>query len=153
MITSWRIVDGRYADDAFSGEGARRYKGRWHSASIRVVYTCSSISLATLELLVRVSRAQLLRDYVVASCTFPEAIVKQADISRLPKDWRDYPAPPELAELGNEWVRSGESAVLAVPSAVTPEEVNYILNVEHEHFRSVEVGPGRPFQLDLRLRT
>lgn len=153
MITAWRIVDGRYADDAFSGEGSRRYKGRWHSVGVRIVYTCSSISLATLELLVRVSRAQLLRDYFVASCTFPEAIVERVDIRSLPKNWRDYPAPPELAEIGNEWVLSRESAVLAVPSAVTPEEVNYILNVEHEHFRSVEVGTGRPFQLDLRLRT
>ncbi|MEO8378636.1 MAG: RES family NAD+ phosphorylase [Acidobacteriota bacterium] len=153
MITTWRIVDGRYADDAFSGEGSRRYKGRWHSAGVRIVYTCASISLATLELLVRTPRAQLLRDYVVASCTFPEALVTHIDMGRLPKNWRDYPAPPLLADLGNEWIRTRTSAVLAVPSAVTPEELNYILNVEHEHFRSVDLGSGRPFRIDLRLQT
>jgi len=153
MITAWRIVDGRYADDAFSGEGARRFKGRWHSAGARIVYTCASISLATLELLVRTPRAQLLRDYVVISCTFPEALVEPVDLRRLPKNWRDYPPPPALAEIGNDWFRSRESAVLAVPSAVTPEELNYILNVEHEHFRSVDIGISRPFRPDLRLLT
>jgi RES domain-containing protein len=153
VITAWRIVDGRYADDAFSGEGARRYRGRWHSAGVRVVYTSASISLATLELLVRTPRAHLLRDTVVISCTFPEAIVEHIDILHLPSDWRDYPPPPALAELGTQWVLRGESAVLAVPSAVTPEEFNYILNVEHEHFRSIDIGPSRPLQIDLRLRT
>lgn len=153
MITAWRIVDGRYADDAFSGEGSRRYKGRWHSAGVRVVYTCASISLATLELLVRAPRAQLLRDYIVVSCTFPETIVENVDVLQLPENWRDYPPPPALAAIGNEWVRRRESAVLAVPSAVTPEELNYVLNVEHDDFRSIDVGPSRPFRLDLRLLT
>ena len=45
------------------------------------------------------------------------------------------------------------SAVLSVPSAVTPEERNYLINPEHEHFRSVDVGSSRPFQIDLRLLT
>ena len=153
MITAWRIVDARFADDVFSGEGARRHKGRWHSAGHRVVYTCESVSLATLELIVRVPRAQLLGGYVIASCSFPEAIVEEIDRRRLPKHWRDFPAPPELQQLGDAWIENHASAVLAVPSAVTPEERNYLINPEHEHFRSVSVGQSRPFSVDLRLLT
>ena len=52
-----------------------------------------------------------------------------------------------------EWLLSGSSTVLSVPSAVIPQERNYIINPEHEYFRSVDVGPARPFQLDLRLLT
>lgn len=151
MITCWRIVDARYADDAFSGEGARLHKGRWHSAGYRVVYVCQTISLATLELLVRVPRAQLLSGYVVVSCSFPEALFEDVDRKRLPDNWRDYPAPPELQELGTEWVISRESAVLRVPSAVVPEEYNYLLNPEHEHFGSIDFGQPRPFNVDFRL--
>jgi RES domain-containing protein len=151
VITTWRIVDARYADDAFSGEGARLYKGRWHSAGYRVVYVCQTISLATLELLVRVPRARLLSGFVVVSCSFPEALVDDVDPNRLPKQWRDYPAPPELQQIGNEWVISRESAVLRVPSAIVPEEHNFLLNPEHEHFGSIDFGQPRPFNVDFRL--
>jgi RES domain-containing protein len=153
VITAWRIVAAQHAEDAFSGDGARRYKGRWHSAGSRVVYTCESISLATLELLVRAPRAQLLPAYAIISCSFPEAIVEELDRGLLPRNWRDYPPPSLLQELGNRWIRSRASAGLAVPSAVTPQETNYLLNPEHDDFGSVEIGDPRPFHLDLRLLT
>lgn len=153
MITAWRIVHAAYADDIFSGEGSRKFSARWHKAGHRVVYTASTISLATLELIVNTPRAQLLTDFVVTSCTFPEVIVEELDEKRLPRDWRDYPPPPELQQLGMDWLLSGTSAVLSVPSAVIPEERNYLLNPEHEHFGSVDVGPARPFRIDLRLLT
>lgn len=153
MITAWRIVDAVYADDIFSGEGARRFGGRWNKIGHRVVYTASSVSLATLELIVSTPRAQLLSAFVISSCTFPEVLVDEIDEAHLPPNWRDYPTPPELQRLGMEWLRSGSSAVLSVPSAVTPEERNYLINPEHEHFRSVDVGTTRPFQIDLRLLT
>lgn len=153
MITAWRIVKAEHADDIFSGEGARLHGARWHSAGHRLVYTASTISLATLELIVNVPRAQLLSGYVINSCTFPEVIVDHLDEVRLPTNWRDYPPPPELQQIGVEWLLSGTSAVLSVPSAVTPEERNFLLNPEHEHFRSVDAGTSRPFQIDLRLLT
>jgi RES domain-containing protein len=153
VITTWRIVDSRYADDIFSGEGSRRIGARWHKAGHRVVYTSETISLATLELIANTPRAKLLSRYVVASCTFPEVLVENVDIERLPANWRDYPPPSELQQLGTAWLLSGSSAVLSVPSAVTPEERNYLINPEHEHFRSVDVGSSRPFQIDLRLLT
>lgn len=153
MITAWRIVAAQWADDAFSGEGGRRASARWHSAPARIVYTSSSISLATLELLVHVQRPLGLQDYALVSCLFPEAIVEELDRARLPANWRDYPEPPELRVLGGEWLDKATSAVLAVPSAVTPEEVNYLINPEHEHFRSIEIGTPRPFHVDFRLLT
>jgi RES domain-containing protein len=153
VITTWRITKARYADEVFSGEGARLTRGRWHREGHRVVYTSETISLATLELIVNSPPAQLLADYVVTSCTFPEVLVKEVDVTQLPANWREYPPPAELQKIGVEWLLSLSSAVLAVPSAVTPEEHHYLINPEHEHFRSVDVGQSRPFQLDLRLRT
>jgi RES domain-containing protein len=153
VITAWRIVKARYTDDIFSGEGARLLGGRWNKIGHRVVYTAASVSLATLELLVTTPRAQLLSAFVISSCTFPEVLVDEIDETQLPANWRDYPPPSELQQLGNAWLLSGSSAVLSVPSAVTPEERNYLINPEHEHFRSVDVGSSRPFQIDLRLLT
>jgi RES domain-containing protein len=80
-------------------------------------------------------------------------LVEEIDEKRLPTNWRDFPAPPEVQQLGTDWILNASSAVLSVPSAVIPEERNYLLNPEHEHFRSVDVGPSRPFELDLRFLT
>ena len=153
MITAWRLVDAKFADDVFSGEGSRIYGGRWNKKDHRVVYTAATTALATLELIVTTPRAQRLRDYVLVSCTFPEVVVEEIDLADLPQNWRDYPPPPELKEIGTNWLLDGTSAVLSVPSAVIPHERNYLLNPEHEHFRSVDVGAARPFRLDLRLLT
>jgi RES domain-containing protein len=153
VITAWRIVLAEYADDIFGGEGARLFGGRWNKIGHRVVYTASSVSLATLELIVSTPRAQLLSEFVIVSCSFPEVIIDDVDEKRLPVNWRDYPPPAEVQQIGTAWLLSGSSAVLSVPSAVTPEERNYLLNPEHEHFRSVDAGSTRPFKIDLRLLT
>ena len=117
------------------------------------MYTAANLSLATLELIVHTPRTQRLREYVVTSCTFPEVIVDDVDESQLPSNWRDYPPPAELREIGTSWLLGGSSTILSVPSAVTPNERNYLINPEHEYFRSVEVGATRPFHIDLRLLT
>jgi RES domain-containing protein len=153
MITAWRIVHPMYVDEAFSGAGPRKRGGRWNAPKTTVVYTASSASLATLELIVHAPRALLLPEYVLFSCSFPEVLVESIDRKALPANWRDYPAPHALQEIGTDWLLSRRSAVLEVPSAVVEEEVNYLLNPEHEDFRSIDIAAPRPFHVDLRLLT
>ena len=90
---------------------------------------------------------------VIGSDPETDLAVLKIDLADLPQNWRDYPPPPELKEIGTNWLLDGTSAVLSVPSAVIPHERNFLLNPEHEHFRSVDVGAARPFRLDLRLLT
>lgn len=52
-LTVWRLVAERHAARAFDGEGGRLYGGRWNHPGIPVVYTSATLSLAALELLVR----------------------------------------------------------------------------------------------------
>ena len=153
MLTACRIVKPRHAEDAFSGEGARIHGGRWNSRGQPIVYTASSVSLATLELLVTVPKAERVREFAVIHCWFPEAITEELDRTLLPEDWRAYPPPPRLQQIGNEWLASRASVVLAVPSAVIEAEMNYLINPEHPDFASVDVGEPRPFRLDPRLIT
>lgn len=153
MIEGWRIVEAAFADNAFDGEGSRRYDGRWHSKGMPVVYTSSSIALATLELLVHLESERRVPDYVVIRCYFPEALLETVDRTRLPANWREYPAPSELQRIGGEWLAGRSSAVLEVPSAIIDREVNYLLNPEHEDFKSIDIGASQQFKLDPRLRT
>lgn len=87
----------------------------------------------------------------------PADIPASLEITRLrgadlPRDWRAFPRPQALADLGNRWAAARESAVLAVPSAVIPQELNYLLNPLHPHFKRIHVGRPEPFSFDPRLR-
>ncbi len=149
-IVVWRIVKRKYEATAFDGEGASKYGGRWNSPGKRVVYTAGSKSLALLELLVYLD-SSVLSSYVVIPVTFSDALLSQVDILSLPPVWKEHPAPVELREMGDRWLESFGSAVLQVPSAIVPDESNYLINPDHPDFSSVEIGASVPFKIDLRL--
>jgi len=72
--------------------------------------------------------------------------------AELPASWRSYPPPEALADLGTRWARELKSPVLAVPSAVIPQELNYLLNPLHADCKRVRAGKPEAFRFDPRLR-
>lgn len=151
-ITAWRITKRRWAEQAFDGEGARRYGGRWNSPGSRMVYVAQSRSLAILELLVHLGDARTLVDsYVLLEVTFPTSVTMWVDVADLPPDWAATPAPAALATLGDRWLENGRSAALMVPSAVCPGEHNWLLAPGHRDFRRIRVGKPQRLQLEARL--
>lgn len=150
-MTVWRIVKARFAASAFDGEGARRSGGRWNTPGSRAVYTSATAALAALEMLVHLGRAASLPSYVLIACSFHERFLMRLDRTLLPTDWRSYPAPPGLQSIGDQWLRSGASLALEVPSALIETESNYLLNPEHPRFHSLTIARPVPFELDVRL--
>lgn len=151
MPTVWRIAKQRYAAQAFDGEGARRFGGRWNSRGVPVVYAACSRALATLELLVHVERSALLSAYVLIGCDVDDRWVDTLDPTTLPAYWRQSPAPHELARIGDAWARAGTSLALTVPSALVPDEPIYLLNPKHAQFEVMRVGAPQRFDLDMRF--
>ncbi len=49
MLTAWRIVQAHRITSAFTGEGSRRYGGRWNHKGIPIVYAAGYLSLAAIE--------------------------------------------------------------------------------------------------------
>lgn len=147
-LKAYRIVKRRLANTAFSGEGARLYGGRWNSPGIPVVYTSSTIALAVLEW-----RAQLTQwpapPVMIIEIEFSPTLVRSP--SKLPHNWKQLPAPKACAAVGDNWVRSGESALLRVPSAIVPEELNYLINPLHADFAKIVRGKPRLLRVDQRL--
>lgn len=76
---------------------------------------------------------------------------EEVDLTQLPDNWRDTPAPPALASIGDDWINSGSTAVLVVPSVVIPIENNYLLNPLHKDFPRIQIYPPEPFALDPRI--
>ena len=150
MRTLWRLVTARFAQAAFTGEGARLYGGRWNRKGTPLVYTAGSQSLAMLEMLVQ--DEPLRARYVIISAILPSRMkIERIAPEQLPGHWREAAARQELQTLGSEWARRGTGAVLAVPSAVIPAESNYLLNPLHPAFSKIEVGAPQDFFTDLRL--
>ena len=152
-LRSHRLVQTRYVRNAFDGEGARLYGGRWNSLGTPMVYTAQSLALAAMELLVHLnSRRALEQRYQFLVAEFPEKLCRQVqEFYRNPRDWAADPARLSSMRLGDRWVREGKSAVLAVPSAVIRDEWNYLINPKHPDFIEIEVDKTKPFQFDARL--
>ena len=147
----FRIAKTRSIRD-LSGAGARVYGGRWNRKNIPIVYTSENRSLATLEFLVHVPLSLLPNNLSIACLEIPDDIfVEQISMAVLPKNWRDYPAPPELADLGSEWAIAMRSLLLRVPSVVVLDEFNILINPIHPDMDRVVITSAESFIFDRRL--
>jgi len=151
-IRVWRITHERYADSAFDGTGAETYGGRFNNVGTRIVYTAESLSLALLELLVRVNRRERLGSYVSIPAEIDERLVRTVRADELPAEWDAIPALPAIREVGDSWIRSADSLALRVPSVVVRHEWNYLINPAHGKFADVVIGDRVPIGIDRRLR-
>lgn len=147
----WRISKAKYAHSAFSGEGARLFDARWNFAGSPMVYTSSSLALAAIEFFVHLDPSEAPMDLVSLLAEMPDsAAVERAEIEQLPHDWRrtDHEV---LQQFGTEWIKSGRSVALIVPSAAVDGEWNVLLNPGHPEFRRVQISEPTPFHYDERM--
>jgi RES domain-containing protein len=151
MAIGWRIVQAHVADRAFSGDGARRYGGRWNSKGFAVVYTSSSISLAILEVLVHIPILGILGEYVYIPAEFEQDLAATLNMENLPDDWNKDPAPQTVKQIGDSWVENQKSVILKVPSAIVPTEMNYLINPAHPDFIKLKIGSATKLEFDPRL--
>ena len=150
-VTAYRIVKPIHAGNAFDGEGARRYGGRWNNKGTPVVYLAGSLALAALELLVHLESEQILSDYVSIGVAFDSEQMILLPKNQYPEDWRDYPAPASTRAIGDSWFRSKDSLILKIQSAIIPGEYNFLLNPLHRDFAKLSIGQPRSFSCDDRL--
>jgi len=135
--------------DAFSGEGARLYGGRWNHAGVRMVYLSEYLSLAALEQIVHLEHIPNVH-YFSMKAEIPDGLLVET-VSNLPPDWQSDPPPESTKLIGDEWVLSDRTAVLRVPSVVVPSEYNYLLNPAHADFKKIRRERPEPFYFDLRV--
>lgn len=145
----WRISN--YAN--LHGTGGLRAAGRWHFAGQPVVYLAEHPAAALLEILVHAdltSLAALPDTYQLLRIEVSEtAPVAQMGDDVLPANWRDDLAWTRNA--GTEWLASGTSVLLRVPSAVTPYTWNYLMNPQHEHASQLEITFAQVIRHDPRI--
>jgi RES domain-containing protein len=148
LLKAYRIVKRKFANTAFSGEGARLYGGRWNSPGAAVVYTSSTIALAVLEWRAHLTQWPAPPVMIIEVQFTPDLVFTP---SKLPSNWKQLPAPKAAATVGDHWLASGRSAILQLPSALVPEEFNYLLNPLHPQFGRIQRGRPLLLKVDPRL--
>ena len=147
----YRISPIEYAND-LSGNGAKLYGGRWNSEGLRAVYCSSSRALALLEILVHASFETLEnRAYMVLEIEIPPSKFKTISPSNLSDNWNNDFIQTETLVISNEFLSKKAGLALKVPSAVLPDESNFILNPEHVDFKSIKVIEIKPLEIAKRI--
>jgi RES domain-containing protein len=151
MASAWRIVRTSREKTAFTGEGPWRYGGRWNSPGVHVVYVSEHQSTAAFEVFVNRTPFILEEKYKAFRLQWPDHLTEVFSVKNLPANWRVHPPPVETREIGDRWFRERRSAVLAVPSVVSPADTNFLLNPEHPDFKRIRIASPIDFDFDPRL--
>lgn len=140
MTFAWRLRRAPFAD--LTGDGARRFGGRWNSPGRPLVYAASTAALVVLEVRVHLDLPPELvpDDYVLMAIETGGLEVETVET-----------IPEDPCAFGDAWLREARSPVLRVPSAIVPESANLLLNPAHPASGKARVISVRSFSFDRRL--
>lgn len=148
-LIAWRIgdPDGRFP--IYSGEGSIRCEGRWHRKGQEVIYSSEHYGTAMLEKLAHYNgilppNQHFITIDIPAGISF-EALTKDS----LP-GWDDLNGAASRA-FGAAWVNEARSGILFVPSIVSREESNVLINPGHPDAARIRPGVEQPVRWDERL--
>ena len=147
----WRITTRNWALDTLC-DGARLYGGRWNPVGYPVMYAGGTIEICALEKFVHLAGVTH-PPLVLVAIDLPddETLYKRPQLSELPRDWADRPAPASAQEYGRKWLASGSELAMFVPSAVIPEATNAVINPRHPAYRELSLAIVRDFSFDARM--
>lgn len=144
----YRLTTGKFAND-ISGTGAKINGGRWNPAGIAGLYTSQYISLAILEILVRATKNTSPDSYTLTSFEISDNSIYQVQLKKLKKEWK-YDLKYTQG-IGEDFLNENQSLCLQVPSAIVPQENNFLLNPLHPDFKKVKIVGSELLELDKRL--
>lgn len=109
---------------------------RWNKKGEFVIYTSSTRSLASLELIVHRGSIKPTLDHEVMILSLPDDSNFQIAVQtkNLPKDLKNLSAYNKIQKIGSQWYQEEQSLILKVPSAVIHYEFNHIINTMHSDF-------------------
>ena len=153
LMDVFKITRRKYSQD-LSGIGAGLYGGRWNPKGTNLVYTGGSISLACMEYLVHNIHVMGSNDLCLCKINIPESVyIEEVNQKTLPNGWNEKSFMPLFTqEIGQKFCRDRVNYVLKVPSAIIPDEFNYLLNPLHPFHRKTKITVQiDPFAMDERL--
>ncbi len=148
VTRAYRIVSPQYLP--FDGSGTHRWGSRWISPGQWVVHAAETYALAVLENLVHWQTATLPLNLVCVAVDIPDAL-DQEELDRTDVPSLALNNYEECRSVGDDWYDRGETAVLWVPSVVSPHESNLLFNQQHKDFSRIVVHKAVSAHVDPRL--
>ncbi len=144
----YRVVH-KTVTQLLSGSGN---EGRWCGNGRKVIYTSSSIALACLENILRRSGSGFSMDFRTIFYKVPDdAILEEVLVNDLDADWRLKSNYSYCQLEGNKWYDKKNSLILKVPSAIIPDEYNYVIKTTSADIKHIKIMDDKPFMPDERL--
>lgn len=140
----WRTSEHASLD----GEGGLHTSGRWHTIGNRVTYCAENAAAALLELLAHLkAKASLIpSDLQYQELDIPEGIaIETIEAESLPRNWSAR--EPVTRSIGDDWIQLQRTAILQVPSALSPKTRNFLVNPVHEDAHKVRIVETIPFPI------
>ena len=145
----YRITNETYKNN-ISGNGAALYGSRWNSKGLPLLYTSQFISLSILESLVHLKKREIPPTQYLLHIEIPdENEVAEISYKKIKKNWEQEPDYTQW--LGDQFLQNKQDLVLKVPSAIVPQESNFLLNPLHVKFKKIRIVSSELLQLDKRL--
>jgi len=144
----FRIVLKKYSNELF----APGIPGRWNSDGNKVIYTAGSIALAVMENLIYRKGQGFSNHYATMLIDLPDHLAKTAYTSdTLPTGWNSPDKYSVSQPIGDNWYKEGLTPVLKIPSAVVPQEYNYVINSTHADFAQIKLIKVAEYVPDERI--
>ena len=157
MISTWRIaVDTPdYTADDTEGIGAKKTGGRWNRKGTALLYTSTTQALACLETIVHLSSGDLPLNRYLIRIDIPDDVWSKREtltVDTIQVGWDALPAGKVSLDIGDQWVSSGRSCILEVPSAIVPDELNVLINPAHPDAVRIKAVKIRKWHYDARIK-
>lgn len=146
----YRLARTEFCD--VTGEGARRYGGRWNLPGYAALYGSSSVSSALLERLTvdpELFAAERYMLYSVMEFNCPDQFIQLPPLKELPKGWDAIPPQRTSQEFGTAFLQAG-NLCFGIPSVVDKSSLNFVLNPMSKQFSKV-AWKTYPLKLDHRI--
>ena len=148
MKQVYRLAHPKYAQD-ISGYGSLLVPGRWNFKGNRILYTSENSSLALLEYLAHTEGLKRRLPYHLITLQVPNEPVTGYTVSQLGADWKENILHTQ--EIGTQWLESGISLLLKVPSVINEDNSNVLVNPSHPQFEHVKILNFKEITFDKRL--
>ncbi|MEO8710708.1 MAG: RES family NAD+ phosphorylase [Parafilimonas sp.] len=144
----YRVVH-KLVTQLLSGSGN---DSRWCSNGRRVIYTSSSVALACLENVLRRGGLGFSQDFKTIFYNIPDNIsIEEIKLKNLNNNWRLQSSYYYCQLIGNKWYDNKDSFILKVPSAIIPDEYNYIIKTASSKINRIIIKNEKAFVPDERL--
>lgn len=157
----WRIAteNKKYSATDLSGGGSLRSPGRWNAPNYPILYTADTPALAMLETIAHIDANDLPQTKFLIRIDITPATWNQRQVLKhskmpytLPPNWNAIPHGLATVAIGTEWLINGNSLVLCVPSAITPEGTVVLINPLHPKANTLKATKIRPVDYKTVLR-